>query len=480
MDEVEPQADEPEDYLVPQRYRSELLQEFHGLRSSSNAHQRGHKLEELLERAFTKAHYRVIHNAGIAKPRQTDFAVTSRSERYLVEAKWEKGPIDVSVVGGIRDRMSRTDASVVGVLMTVSDINSEAAQDIVVRRDRGLVLVFNEPDILKVLDDPHELERLLRHKHDELVIHGRLDRGVRPGEKVAKPVRRRKSLPGSHFKLIDKAHRPMPWFAGPGGFSPTVFALGLPDVDWVPGSGSGVSLDMSVSAWNQPELFDLLHELSETGWMTSQAHWSIKQHGCNWHGTGSLPFVEALKQWKRRTEDLRDPHHSEEFAYFDTCDGGFYTISGSLSAGRERQLLRCNVSFQLSGIPLDPGPLQHLYARFEVPRRGHFRPLLERSIARGWIRSRVPLDVVGYVTEPDLYGHYNDDWVVGIIVGNPFFNSVIDSPEGWPSQLSESGVLVCDLRSHHLLSEPREAYELVSFEHAWTSDAQVLRLSADW
>ncbi|MFE0346190.1 restriction endonuclease [Streptomyces griseoluteus] len=475
MDEDQPQAD-----YLEERYSSELLQEFHGLRSSSNAHQRGHKLEELLERAFRKAHYRVVHNARIAKPRQTDFAVTSRSDRYLVEAKWEKDPIDVSVVGGIRDRMSRTDASVVGVLMTVSDINTEAAQDIVVRRDRGLVLVFNEPDILKVLKDPHELERLLRQKHDELVIHGRLDRGIRSGDKEVRRLGRRKELPGSHFKLIDTVHKPISWFGGLGDFSSTVFALGLPDIDWVSGSGSGVSLDMPVAAWNQIELIDLLHELSDTGWMTSQAHWSIKQHGWNWHGTGPKAFVQALKDWKRRTEGLRDPHHSEEFAYLDTCDGGFYTISGSLSAGSERQLLRCNVSFQLTGIPLDPSPLQHLYARFEAPRRGHFRPLVERSVTRGRLHRRVPLDVVGYITEPEKYGRSNQDWVVGIAVTNPFINDATDAPEYWPSQLRESGVLVCDLRSHHPLNEANKSYELVSFEHAWTSDAQALRLCADW
>lgn len=465
-------------------HASDLLRELHALRAVSSPQQRGYKLESLLERAFRKAHFQAEHNPAMVRPRQTDFAVIAHNYRYLVEVKWENHPAGTETVDAVRNRLRRGDGTVVGVLFTMLGMNDTAIEQIVGRRDDGLVLVFDEADVLVALEDPLELERLLRVKHDDLVVHGRVHLGAqhREARRSARDHTGRKPqpLPAAHYRLVNLDGDEVPWFHGEGGFDATVFCLDLPDVDWVPAAGSGVCLDMTVAAWGQPELLRLFDELNGLGWVSDQGHWSIQQHGRNWHGTGARSFVQALKGWKARTSELEDPHHSEEFVYFEACDGGFYTVSGNISAERTRRVVRCNVSFQLVGVPLEPGSLQQLYRRFDVPSRGYFRPLVERSVTRRRLDSRVPLRVLGYIVEPAGQRWDQEDWVVGVLATNPYYENDLQPPDDWPSDLGRSGVIVCDLASHHQLTNPKERYELWSYERARTSDARALRVVAEW
>ncbi|GAA1927295.1 hypothetical protein [Streptantibioticus ferralitis] len=314
-----------------------------------------------------------------------------------------KGTAGTKVIADIRDRLRRGDGSVMGLLFTMNGINEQAEKEILDHREDGLVLVFDEADIHTFLKQPHEVERLLHLKHEQLVVHGHVHRGEgqRPGGgKARTPRKKPRPLPDSPYRLLDANREPVAWFHGAGGFGSNVFCLNLPDVDWVPAAGSGVSLDVPVSSWDQQQLFALLQSLAELGWIGRNGHWSVQQHGRNWHGHGARSLHDALKGWKKRTAEIEDPHHSEEFVYFEACDGGFFTVSGSISAEPTRLVYRCNVSFQLVGVPLDPGSLQQLYRRFDIPSRGYFRPLVERSVTRERIADRIPLQVIGYIVEP--------------------------------------------------------------------------------
>ena len=458
-----------DDFEIEPWYPSDLMRELHALRAMPNAQRRGYKLEALLQRAFQRAHFQAAHNPKMAEPRQTDFAVISHNHRYLCEAKWESRPTGTDDVDAIRSRLKRSGGTVVGLLFTMSGITDQAAEEIVRDRRDGLVLVFDESDIRLALSSPHELERHLRLKQDELVVHGRVHRGENAFE-AARAARRSRTkieqLPTSCYRLLSADGKELPWFHGAGGFSLGVFCLDLPDVDWVPAAGSGVCLDMPIATGDQRDVLRLLVSLSELGWTGNRSQWSIHQHGRNWHGCGADTFAEALRKWKERTRQLEDPHHSEEFVYFEVCDGGFYTVSGSVSAERTRAVVRCNVSFQLIGMPLDPGALQQLYRRLDVPSRGYFRPLVERSVTRQRFDDRVPLQVLGYVVEPAGQRWPLEDWVVGLLAVNPYQDTDLQPPDELARDLEGSGVIVCALRSHHPLSKPKERYELWSYERA--------------
>jgi hypothetical protein len=167
-----------------------LLRELHALHTLPDPQRRGYMLEALLERAFRHAHFEADHNPKMDPERQTDFAVISHSHRYLVEVKWKSDQAGTPEVDEVRSRLRGGDSTVVGVLFTMLGINEEGVQRIVGHRDYGLVLVFDEADILVALEDPHELERLLRHKHDELAVHGRVELGAQHREARRSPRNR--------------------------------------------------------------------------------------------------------------------------------------------------------------------------------------------------------------------------------------------------------------------------------------------------
>jgi hypothetical protein len=286
---------------------------------------------------------------------------------------------------------------------------------------------------------------------------------------------------------------------GDGGFTDLVFVQELPDVDWVPADGSGVSLDLPIGAFDENGLADLLYALTALGWTTSQPQWAIQQATRNWHGVGAREFLDTLRAWKERYDDLDedDVHHTEKVTYVDTFqDGGFYTLAADVSSHPSRVVQFCHVSFQLTGIPLDTQPLRHVFEQFDAVGTGYFRPMTAKAVTRDWLPEPQPLEVVGYLVSHDPFPSDElipaagesvdspeppDEWVIGIVAKNPFRDTEAASAlDGWPGQLQSSGIIVCSLRSHHPLNKIPDGYRLYAWEQARTTDAHVLRPIADW
>ncbi|MFE5109446.1 restriction endonuclease [Streptomyces sp. NPDC056663] len=474
---------------------SSLLVQFQRLASSPDAHRRGRKLEELLEKLFQQAHFRVQRNAGISTPRQTDLVTRYGDTWYLIEAKWEKDPVDVSVFDAVRARMQRAaSSSVVGVIISVSGFRKSAIEDLVQQRAGRPILLLGEEELTRSLDSPELLVNLLRLKQEALVTHGRVHRASAP--QTERAVRPSTDLDAADVRLVDAALRPIPYVRGRGDFSDYVYTQELPDVDWVTGGGSGVSLDLPIRAFDEDGIAELLYALASMGWMTTQPRWNIQQATTNWHGIGAREFLDALRAWGQRFDGLDRVHHTEQITYFDVCQGGgFYTLSADVASDESRIVRRCNISFQLVGVPVDPHPLRHLFEQFDATAAGYFRPLATRAVIHRRAARDVPLEAVGYLVASDPFSldlaeiHPVEDssdavpeeWVTGIIARNPFRGGAdLPAPEDWPARVHTSELLVCDLRSHHPLDKLPDAYRLDSWQHAQTTDAQVFRPVADW
>lgn len=476
---------------------SSLLAQFQRLASSPDAHRRGRKLEELLEKLFQQAHFRVKRDAGIAAPRQTDLVTSYGDTWYLIEAKWEKAPVDVSVFDTVRARMKRAASpSVVGVIISVSGFGESAVEDLVHERGGRPILLFGEEELTQALGSPELLVSLLRLKYEELVTHGRVHRASAPP--AERSVRPSSDLEAADVRVVDAALQPIPYFCGRGDFSDLVYAQELPDVDWVTGGGSGVSLDLPIRALHEDGIAELLYALASMGWTTTQPRWNIQQATTNWHGIGAREFLDTLRGWEQRFDDLDRVHHTEQITYFDVCQGGgFYTLSADIASDESRIARRCNVSFQLVGVPVDPHPLRHLFEQFDATAAGYFRPLATRAVIHRRAPRDVPLEAVGYLVADDPFptdptqpepepdedpsDAVPEEWVTGIIARNPFRDGAgLPAPEDWPAQAHTSELLVCDLRSHHPLDKFPDAYHLDSWQHARTTDAQVFRPVADW
>ncbi|MCR3752676.1 Restriction endonuclease [Lentzea californiensis] len=464
--------------------RPVLVDEFNRLKADPDAHRRGYALEQLLVQAFRKAHFKVEHNSGAASPRQTDLTATYGTDRYLIEAKWDSDPLNTSHIDDMRlARLGRTEGTVVGVIFSVNGFRDSAIHEVAARRERS-VLLFGEVELEQILADPLELVRLLRIKRDELVVHGRAHLATSETTRRAKP-RDSKDLPGTGVSLLDSRHHQVPYVTAGGEFGRFTFAQTVADIDWGFGVGFGVALDLPIRINDAEGIVELLYEMHRMGWVTDQPRWNIQQAQVNWHGVGARSFVETLRDWQSRTEALADPHHSEEVTYYDVCAGGFVTLTANLAAHDSRSVLHCNVSFQLAGVPLDANPIKHLYERFNVMGAPHFRSLNDRAVERYWPPrdDAVPLEVVGFIAERHAPGLDMEccDWVTGVAAKNPYLRrAAIPAPPDWPDHLSDSELLVCDLRSHHPLGEPRSSYHLYGWELARTSDALVVRIVVDW
>ncbi len=160
--------------------------------------------------------------------------------------------------------------------------------------------------------------RLIRQKHSSMVVHSKTV--FMSSRRQAPRQRRRSTLPVTQETIVLDDGDRSKWLTCGGGFGQCVFVRDLPDIDWVPGGGGGVTLDVPTSTGDQRGLLDLLQELTELGWTTEKSRWSIQQAETTWHGVGTRSFAEVLPAWKERYRTLQEIHHTEEFCYVDECD----------------------------------------------------------------------------------------------------------------------------------------------------------------
>ena len=145
------------------------------------------------------------------------------------------------------------------------------------------------------------------------------------------------------------------------------------------------------------------------------------------------------------------------------------------------------LSFQLTGIPLDTESFKELSRIFDVGYQYYFRPMKRRSVKRNRNlpeQYRMPLEPVAFIVEQDDVFGDERDWARGLVAKNPFYrpNSTLAErkPDWLPPHIFDSELLICDLRSWHLLTEPKPRYELWGCESARTADAVIVHPIAEW
>lgn len=261
------------------------------------------------------------------------------------------------------------------------------------------------------------------------------------------------------------------------------------DIDWVPASGYGVTLDVSLPALTEDGILDVLSKLADLGWASPDAYWSIQRTHAVWHGFGAAAFAGALPHWATRAA-ADEAHDSEEFCYIDRCAGGFYSLTATLSAHEYRWTRRGVLSFQFQGIPLDASPLLQLCRALGVHDEVYFRPRDEKSVTRvqlpAWTR---PIEAVhALVTVPDpIIGR---DFVSGLVIPNPLRDPRwreerqrrdpdLDSLNGLYG-LEELEYLICSLGDFHLADGRAYTYYLEYIETARTSEGRIVLPKARW
>jgi hypothetical protein len=465
-----------------------LAAAFEALRQSDSPQRRGYQLQDLVGDVLKTEHFRVERRSRVAAPRQVDLFATRGPESFLIETKWRKKPADVADVDALYTRLDAAPSSVVGVLVSVEGFTPQALTRVKARANEPVLLVTGD-ELEGMLQLGGSFATLLRQKKDALVTH----REVRFGLGASRSPRRLDDdavLPSSQVRFLWADGREEMWLTSGGGFGRFVFARELQDIDWAFGGGTGVALDLQLRIDGQAGVISVLQTLADMGWTGREGRWSIQQATANWHGFGAASLAVALRGWRERYGMLSTTHHTEEVTYLGFGDFGFYTVSAALSADQTRHGWTATASFRLSGIPLDASHLQELCKAFGVEGEVVFRPLVEPTIRRDWLDGRPELTPVAVVVQSDneTCPSHEEEWVVGVVVENVVGDPSADLEMRNPSAgavdvydfLKDSEYLICELRSWHLLGKPRPTYRLWGFESAWTSDALILRVIADW
>ena len=467
---------------------SPLHREYEQLRDSTNPQRRGYDLQGLVGRILGSYHFTVATKAGAASPRQVDLFATLGDTIYLIETKWRQDRANVNDVDSLYKRLEKVAPNVTGLLVSYAGFTQQVLDTVRENSSRPVILVSGK-ELEQALQWDGDFLGLLRRKASALLVHRNVlvDVELRRSRRRLASKTKPSDLPSSDrlFVLPDGTRHK--WLQCDGSFDRFTFVPELQDIDWVSGNGLGVTLDIVLPAQQGGEFDALLHQMARMGWVTPKGCWSIQQSTAMWHGFGADALLVALRDWKRRYEGL-DTHHTEELCYVDECEDGFYTLVAQFSADGRSIVWRVELSFQLRGIPLDTGPYRELCAHFELSDPVYFRPRSERSHTWGHPPRTSKLKVVkplAYVVVPEklVPGDDDEEWVAGIVVDNPFFDGRSRSrrpPEWVPDMVARSGYLVCALRSWHVLGNTKSVYELRNFESAWTSDALVVRATADW
>lgn len=473
-------------------YDRSLQRELVEIEKETNAQTRGIRFERLVQRLFERSHYRVKHNAGAARPRQTDLVATYGDRYYLIEVKWRESKADINDIDSLRSRLGRTPSNITGIFFSMAGFTQQAVAEVEARRERPILLSDGD-EIEELFNRRPALRSLIHRKEESLTMDGRVlldSEGHRWARRTAPD---RAGLPAPDVSIW-AANQAAPWIAGQGDFNGLVFAQDLPDIDWTSAQGFGVGLDVYLDIDTQQDIAYALDILKDLGWITSSGRFSIQQSGVNWHGTGAAGFLEALDARESRyTESGRPMRHTEEAAYFDVCEGGLYTLFLQIEAHAEAtaasRVYSASLSAQLPGIPLDPEPFRRFAEDFELD-QVYFRPLASETVRRNWnLPGRdIRPEVLAFLRSPSHAPSDDEpeDWVSGIVARNPFFEKPdAEAIQGLGDEeivrhLAESELLVCRLSSWRAPHQTINYYYLRGIEATRTGDVTIFQIMADW
>lgn len=438
-------------------------------------------MEDLVGRLFKRAGFEVTLNPLGARPRQTDLIASKAGATYVIETKWTRKSAGSREVDDLRARLHRFPQGAVGVLVSVGGFSGPAVVDAETHRHAVILLI--DKDELEDLLGGGDLRMALKAKEDALRLDGRALVGTTSS--VARVRRRPQGRPAgaaAGFVLTDGV--PAAHIESVGGFGAFTFTREVTDIDWVAGGGAGVSIDLRLGRRSEDGIVAVLAELADIGWASGDAQWCVQQAATNWHGVGGDGLASALAGWRERYAKVRTLHHTEQVTYTDTCPGGFYTLNAQIDAD-DRAVYRADLSFQLSGVPLDGEPFERLTSALEVQHAPYFRPRNEPSVFTQtlWGEERVEVSPLAWLVEPSSLSGDDMAWAGGVVVANPYFRhggSRSRRPPWLAPQLADVDILICELADWHPVSDPLGAYVLSRYEHAWTSDALVVRVTASW
>jgi len=147
------------------RKQSELLlAQFDHAALSTDHHQRGYFLEDLLGRVFT------LHGISVVRSfrrndggEQIDAAFALDGWHYIVECRWRDKPADGRDLDGLLGQIGRSGNQTMGLFLSINGWSQNVVPLLKQNRDKGIILM-DGVDLRTVLAQPFDLKRMIKAK----------------------------------------------------------------------------------------------------------------------------------------------------------------------------------------------------------------------------------------------------------------------------------------------------------------------------
>lgn len=439
-----------------------------------------HEFEKEVSAWLQASGYDVEANAKAAKPRQTDiYARDDEGVEYLVEAKDRKRDIEILDIDELRSRLKRVPSDVVGIIFASGNISESAIEAIEADRSRE-VIVFAQGEVENLRSGRLNLRVLIERKRKELRVHGRVWFGNSWGDEFVAV-----SLPHGTIEF-QFGQTKTKIFEAPAHFCDALFAQDIPDPSWgMLGNGARLTLDLSLGTTG--DLRNLCGYLHKTFGLSERGAFAIEQSDCSWFGVGLEAFLLAVENWDTRYDQAtaKQFHSGETFRYFDKFRDGWLELSSQqrIHRGRFKNnfVYNSQLVLHLGGVPVDRARIEHLcqYTRNDW---ACFDTLSEPPSFRIRFGSPKKLKVMGFAVDHSERFEPTGI-VVAIVARNPFYGIRAlpkELKEKSIASLSETEVLICDLRDRHSLGDVVDYYQLTGIEVLDGGVGQVIRPFCTW
>lgn len=455
---------------------SALRRRFEQLFDTTDHADRGRLFEKLLSCRLMLEGFHVELNPQIAAPRQTDLFARLGTSDYVIEAKWQSDKISIADIDNIRVRLQRIPADVVACIFSMSDY-SEHAIDQVVRDRTREILLFNAAEINAIFQQRADIPELLSKKRDALRINASVFFTVTPNVvTTSDPV-----LPTSKYQLFVDGQQ-VPWLH---------CRTGRNDVGFIPAnveinlSGHCMRLALRLEIATPQELAGVFSTIARHIGLSDKGTFAIHQSGYAWYGFGIVQFLNAIEAWEKRyaSLELTDYHHSEELAYFDSCNGRLLSLTARQRVGDSVFLHSAQIELNLPGVPVNMTRLQRLCVITQNT-EAYLEPIIDFEPDR--VRREYPKASLTAVAQIIATGLDDEQMVAGIVIKNPFFGTdgltLPSSTQKYSPlpHLADTELIVCDLAHWHEPGEIVQNYFFRDLSAIWIGRRPVFDIMCEW
>ncbi len=445
---------------------------FAALKSETNPHARGYAFERALEVLFRRNGFTVTPNARGTAPRQTDLIATHGDSHFLIEAKWRRSPANAGDVDSVRVRIEAHGSGMTGCLFSMSGFTAQAVA-LVQNKRSPEVLLFGAEEIVGLLSAPVSVLKLIRRKQHSLHHDGVME--ICSRDELDEPFKRMRTrqflIGGRHLSSVVAA------------------TVAYGSVHFIDGYYERGPFSLQYIFF--PKDFDGLSgafdSIQRVLGERLEGSFAIHQAARSWFGYGFDELLREGRRWKQRYQQasLRTPHHSEALTFVAGSGDGAIALSARHFIGSPDRIFDAELGMRLTGIPIDLEKYRALASvlNASVPSITAFPSRYEQPVV--WLRPAVKLKVVGLITSDEHGDRSDEPDVAGIVAKNPFFRReglvrrrIGTEPE--LRQLSETELLVCELRAWHCVGDTTDGYWLARLETGWVGTEFVVHAQADW